>query len=567
MGTLLVLVRRILVAAWRYRWSAVALAWIVCGGGWAYVYMIPNQYEASARLYVDADAVLTPLLRGLAIDNSLGSQLDVLQRTLLSRPNLEKLVSNTDLDLTITGPADLETLVGRLANDIKITPQTRNLFTITYRNTSPKLAFDVVQTILTTFIESKTGNNRSEMENAQLFLQQQIAAYERQLRDAEKKRAEFRSKYLDLLPMGDTGGTRLDQAEAALRQLQGQLADLLSRREMLNRELTTTSPLVVTETELLAAAGGPAVVARDPRVEAAQHELDDLRLRYTENHPDVISARKRLEVAKAAATEQAAALAAARAGAARTASAGAKTIGLSHQTLSAAPKGAGGTAAGAPAETGATAAADAAATATVSRPSRSLPNPIYEQLKVRMLEVEASIASLQRQIADATRDRDRLDEMARSAPGVQAEYLNLNRDYEVLRRNYDELLSRRESMRIATAAEADADKIKMQVIDPPQVPQNPVAPKRAQLLSAVLVAGLLSGIGLAVLLVQFDQSFHTIDELRDLGLPVAGGVSMLNVSVTRGRVAAVFAFGLSLILLGAVYAGLVYRMLHTPGVV
>ena len=232
MSTLLILARRLLKAAWRYRWLAVAVSWVICGVGWAYVYTVPNQYEASARLYVDADAILTPLLRGIAVDNGLGQQLDMLQRTLLSRPNLEKLVSNTDLDLTVTGPADLEALVNGLSNQIHINPQTRNLFTINYRNTNPKLAFDVVQTILTTFIESKTGNNRSEMENAGLFLQQQIGDYERKLRDAEKKRAEFRAKYLDLLP-GDGGASRLDQAQENVRHLQGQLTDGLATRDML----------------------------------------------------------------------------------------------------------------------------------------------------------------------------------------------------------------------------------------------------------------------------------------------------------------------------------------------
>jgi uncharacterized protein involved in exopolysaccharide biosynthesis len=560
MGTLLVMIRRILVAAWRYRWAAVAVSWLVCGGGWAYVYTIPNSYEANARLYVDADAVLTPLLRGLAIDNSLGSQLDVLQRTLLSRPNLEKLVSNTDLDLSITGPADLEAMVGGLATAIRITPQTRNLFTITYRNNSPKLAYDVVQTILTTFIESKTGNNRSEMENAQLFLQQQLSAYERQLRDAERKRAEFRAKYLDLLPMGDAGGTRLDQAQAALRQLQGQLTDEMAKRDMLTRELNATSPLLVTETEAAGPAGVAATVARDPRVETAQHELDDLLLRYTDNHPDVVAARKRLAQVKSQAASDVAARrpppAPAPPATPKPGPADAKTAdGKTPDAKMADAK----TADGKPVDT------RQGAAPAGTRASRSLPNPVYEQIKVRLVEGESALSSLQRQIADATRDRDRLEEMARSAPGVQAEYLNLNRDYEVLRRNYDELLGRRESMRIATAAEADADKIKIQIIDPPQVPQNPVAPKRAQLMSAVLIAGILAGVGLAVLLVQFDQSFHSIDELRDLGLPVAGGVSMLNVTVTRGRLAAVMLFGLSLILLGGVYIGLLYRMLHIPG--
>jgi len=98
------------------------------------------------------------------------------------------------------------------------------------------------------------------------------------------------------------------------------------------------------------------------------------------------------------------------------------------------------------------------------------------------------------------------------------------------------------------------------------VPQNPVAPKRTMLISAVLAIGVAGGAALAVLLVQFDQSFHTIDELRDLGLPVAGGISLLNVAVTRGRLASVFAFGMALVLLGALYAGLLYRLVHTPGI-
>ena len=567
MNTLLVMVRRIVKAAWRYRWAAVALAWIICGAGWAFVYTIPNSYEASARLYVDADAILTPLLRGLAVDNALGSQLDVLQRTLLSRPNLEKLVSNTDLDLSITGPADLEAMVAGLGNAIKITPQTRNLFTITYRNNNPKLAFDVVQTILTTFIESKTGNNRSEMENAGLFLQQQISAYERQLRDAEKKRADFRAKYLDLLPMGEAGATGLDAAEGNVRHLQGQLADELSKRDMLNRELASTPAMVVTDTNAATGgvpAGSPAAISLNPRVVDAQRALDELLVTRTDSHPDVVLARQHLDAVKASVAKEAAEtesqIAAARAAAAATAAkaAAAKTAAAAKN----APAKPGTSTAAAPLSAAAAdpAAADAAAN------SRSVPNPVYEQLKVRMFETESALSSLQRQIADATHERDRLEEMARSAPGIQAEYINLNRDYDVLQSNYKELLGRREQMKIGSAADADADKIKIQVIDPPQVPQNPVAPKRTMLISAVLAIGVAGGAALAVLLVQFDQSFHTIDELRDLGLPVAGGISLLNVAVTRGRLASVFAFGMALVLLGALYAGLLYRLVHTPGI-
>ena len=154
----------------------VVVAWLVCGVGWVGVYLIPNQFEVSARLFVDADAILTPLLRGLAAKSAPATQLEILQRTLLSRPNMEKLISKTDLDLTVNSPADRERLISRLADTIHVVPQTKNLFTITYRDPSPKMAHDVVQTLLTIFVESATGNNRSDMDNARHFLEHQIAS-------------------------------------------------------------------------------------------------------------------------------------------------------------------------------------------------------------------------------------------------------------------------------------------------------------------------------------------------------------------------------------------------------
>ncbi len=81
-----------------------------------------------------------------------------------------------------------------------MTPQTRNLFTITYRSKSAKLAHDVVQTLLSIFVESATGSNRTDMENARRFLEHQISSYEQQLRAAEKRRADFRLKYIEILP-------------------------------------------------------------------------------------------------------------------------------------------------------------------------------------------------------------------------------------------------------------------------------------------------------------------------------------------------------------------------------
>ncbi|MDO9498836.1 MAG: hypothetical protein Q7J52_01980, partial [Falsiroseomonas sp.] len=128
------LFRRALAAGARHRWRALALAWVVCIGGWAGVTMMPNQYVATTRVYADADAILGLLLRGIAIDSSPASQVETLQRTLLSRPNLEKIIARTRLQEQVRDPIGREQMLTRLARDIRIRTQTRNLFTIEFQD-------------------------------------------------------------------------------------------------------------------------------------------------------------------------------------------------------------------------------------------------------------------------------------------------------------------------------------------------------------------------------------------------------------------------------------------------
>lgn len=196
--------------------------------------------------------------------------------------------------------------------------------------------------------------------------------------------------------------------------------------------------------------------------------------------------------------------------------------------------------------------------------ARGVPNPVHEQLKLQMFEADSAIATLQRQIADQTRERDKLEAIARGVPGLMAEYADLNRDYDVLRKNHEELLGRREEMRIAAAADTEAQKVKLEVVDPPQVPQNPVAPKRVLLDTAVLALGLAGGAGFALMLLQFDSSFETVDELRKLDLPVAGSISLIAAAVPLyRRLLSVGAFAVVVLLLCAVWGGLVFKMIHS----
>ncbi len=468
------------------------LAWVICLGGWVAVSVLPNQYRSSARLFVDADAVLTPLLRGLALDNSNASNLDVMQRTLLSRPNLEKLISTTDLDQRATDPAARERLLQSLASEIHITPQTHNLFTIDYTDKNARLARDVVQTIITLFVESATGNSRDDMENARQFLAKQISAYEDKLRVMEQQRAAFQSKFADVLPTVG-GASRSDAAHEQVQTLQGQLADTLAKRNLLKQQITTTTPMLATDAD-----GVPGGTGSSSALVEAQRNLQVLRLRLTEQNPDVIAARN---------------------------------------LVAALRKSGGDESPGHPS------------------PHRSVPNPVYEQLQVRLVDAEGLIVSLQRQLNEAIQNQTRVDGLLHSAPGVQAEYVNMVRDYDVLHKNYEELIARRESMRITAAADTEADKVKLRVIDSPQIPTIPSGPKRLLLTAGVLLAGLGAGVGVAFLLTQADSGFYTVQDLRRIGLPVLGGISKLPVARSTRMDFGVAAFIVGALLLIVMFAG------------
>ena len=507
MDPIRLLIRQYINAAWRRRWTGVVVAWLVCAFGWGAITFIPNDYESSARLYVDADAVLTPLLLGIEADSAPASQLELLQRTLLSRPNLEKVISKTDLDLTVSNPSDRERLISRLSNEIRVVPQTRNLFTITYRDHSPKLAHDVVQSLLTIFVESATGGNRTDMENAKRFLEHQISSYEQQLRAAEKRRADFRIKYIDIFP-GDINPSTfgVEQARSQVKALQGQLQDATSKRDALQKEVAQTPTLLVVE-------NSPAAIANvQSRVAQAEDALRELLLRDTDQHPDVI-AQKKLIAQLRSSPEKA------------------------NQAV-----------------TPATGPGDV---------KRSVPNPIYDSLKVRLVDSDSQVTSLQRQLDEATSVKDRLEKFQREQPGLLAEFQNMDRDYGVLRKNYEELLARLQSANIAQAADTQADKVKLQIVDPPEIPRIAVAPNRVLLLSGVLFAGMAAGGVIVLLLSQMDRCFNTVDDLRDLGLPVLGGISIVRTRSIVRRLMVFMRFAGAVGVLVMIYGGLVLHVLRS----
>jgi len=513
-------------ALWRHRWLAVGTAWLVCTAGWIGAAFIPTKYESTARVYLNADPLLTPLLRGLAADTDPGRHLDFMQRTLLSRPNLEQLIRLTDLDIAIRTPAEKEALFKRLASDISVAPITLNLLALSYRDSDPVVAKNVVQSLLTIFAEKMAGSSRAEMDSAQRFLDGEIASYRDQLRAAEKRRADLAEKYPDIVrnrspdaPGGDDNGNRLEQARATVDQLKLELADATSKRDAIQKELASVPSMLTVDH------GGPQVIVTgghlspvEERLQELRRNLDGLLLKYTEEHPDVKAARHAIAQIQAEGTKS--------------------SGGGAGQAGNAANKG-------------------------------QIANGAYDQIKVRLVDAEAVVAAVQRRLTEAETQQTKIEKIAQSAPGVLVQAQDLDRDYGILKRNYMELVARRESTQIANAADTKTEKIQFRIVDPPQVPIVPAAPNRPLLVTVVLAFGIGAGLVAPLLIMQLDRSFATLGQLRNLGIPILGSVSQLSIGAAQRR-AALQLVGVtaSALVLVAVYGTLLMLSigLHSVGV-
>ncbi len=401
--------------------------------------------------------------------NSDQDDVDSIRQTLTSAVNLEKVVRGTDLAQTVSNDRDIADRVAGLQTAIKVVAQQNNLFEITTTSSSPKLARTITQKLIDIFVEQNLSDDRSQNSQSLAFLDQQLAQRQKALQDAEAKRADFQNRYLGSLPGTGTVSDRIGASRSQMSQVDGDLAAAQSSLAAVNGQMAGTPQTV--------AGAGPTAGLGPARARLAtiQGQLADARSRgYTENHPDVVALKSQLAQATAAAKGEAL------------------------------PAGGGG-----------------------------VPNPLYLSLQSMQADKQATVASLTMRKRQLQGDLDTLDAKIAGDPAVAAEQGKIDRDYQVLKDQYDQLLAQREQTSLRGQAATQTDAVKFSVIDPPTTPRKPTAPNRPLLLTAVLIAGLFVGIGGAFGMAQIQSTFPTQGRLeKAAGMPVIGSIGEM---VTRAQ--------------------------------
>jgi len=502
----------------RYRWWLLSIAWVVCIIGWLVVANLPDQYQASAKVFVDTNSLLRPLLRGLAVQTNEQHRIRLMTKTLLSRPNLEKVTRMTDLDLKAKTPEEMEQLLDGLAKDIEFKGaggRGDNMYTIGYTNEDPELAKLIVKSLLTIFVESNLGESRKEQDTAHQFLEQQIEEYEARLLEAENNLTAFKQKNMGYMSGNAEGyyqrlGSMKDQLQSAQLELKIQRDRMKVLKQQLEGEVPTFG---LVQQDYLKDPGVIAATSEtENRIKNLNLKLDELLLRYTDQHPDVIAIHQTIKALeeKQAKEEEAA-------------------VKEAEEQAALEPN-------------------------EPAPPPELAQNVVYQQMKMAYSTAEAEVAAKKAVVHEYSRRIKDLESAVDRVLKVEAERAQLNRDYATVKKNYNELVARLESARLARKVDTRTDTVRFRVVEPPRVPHEPSGPNRILLSSAVFVVGLGLGVALAFLMSQLRPTFDDRRIMSEItGLPVLGSVDMVwTDEQKKGRASRGLAF--SVVFLGLVAA-------------
>ena len=477
--------------AWRFRWIGLASAAAVALTGWVMVFGLPDRYQAETKVFVDTRTALGPALVGLTVEQNVDAQINYVRQSLLAGPQLEEIAKKSGvLPATVTDQRERDDILDALRSRISSTvtsggnqgderSMAGTVYTIGYLDSDRERALLVVQTLLDTFVERTLGGKREGSENAQKFLETQIKDFEQRLSIAEDRLAAFKKRNVGLMPT-DQGGffTSLQNEVDLEKKAETALAIALSRREELYRQLHgdaavsaagTSSPMVNGQG---VSAGGDTL----SRIQEAQAKLDDLLLKYTDRHPDVIATRATLVELKQRRV--------------------AELDSLRHGDASAvAASGAGA-------------------------------NPVYQSIQLELNKQDVEIAALRRELAQHHGTVAELRQRSNSAPETEAEYQKLNRDYDVNKSEYSALLASYQKASIGEKA-ANAGSVRFEVVLPPTAAVGPVWPRRYLFLAGVWIVAIAMGAGVAYGLHSLRPVVSSVSAMNALTkFPVLGVVGV-----------------------------------------
>jgi polysaccharide biosynthesis transport protein len=482
----------------RRRWWLALPAFGIWIGVWTLAWFLPAVYRSETVILVEQQKVPEQyVVPNVSAD--LQDRLQNMTQQILSRTRLLNIMDDFNLYPKLRAHVTGDEMVERMRKDIQVelvqaVNRTGNLsaFKVAYLSSDPVLAQKVTAQLTSLFINENLKTRQEQSAQTTQFLANQLEEAGRGLAEQEAKVKEFKSQYLGQLP---------EQVQSNVQILAGLQAQLQQETDLLEGAKQHSAYLETMRTQLHSlettlSPGGTAFSppALDPELARLRAQLADLSSHYTERHPDVRKVKD--QIAKLEKMKQQIAA-----------------------QVSAAP----------PSET-------TEATAHPSSPAdvQALASrmEIESQIKANKVEIESrqsAIQDLQHRIGDY---QARLN----MTPVREQQMAGLTRDYEQSRKNYEELLAKRDQSGMATDLEKQQQGEQFRVLDPPNLPQKPYSPNRLKLNLIGLAAGLMVGIAVLAGGEIVDDRIYSKEELAKIvSAPVLSEIPPLTTAAEEGQ--------------------------------
>ena len=431
---------------------------------------LPDIYRSST-LVLGSRQKLPQSYVNSTVTSSIEQRIRSISEDILSRTRLERIVEEFNL-YPILGRMDAR--VATLRKNIQIDVRRNESFVLSFDHRNPEQAQQVTNRLGTLFIDENLQIREQQATGTTTFINAEADRLRKELEEQEQEVNLYKAQHRFELPEQLEPNLRtLEQVRAELQANLLRLASLQERKGNLEKQLV--------EAKFTVPEGGQQGVPVWQSIEDRKLQLEDLLTRYSDKHPDVVRMKRQIQLLEAETKYQ--------------------------QSPTKGPS------------------------STESPLLRSpLQQTLFRQIAELNLEINTLRSSnevLRGQIASY---QARVD----NTPVRAIELSKISRAYDITLKKYNDLQGKSIDSLLSENMEKKQKGEQFQIIDPANLPQQPVAPDRMRILLVGLVIALAAGFGLAFVRENLDTSFNRVEDLRELTtLPV---LATLPAITTRGSI-------------------------------
>lgn len=461
-----------------YRWAAVGLFALVSFAVLAVGFLYPYQYRSEVVIFVDDSNIIRPLMQGSAEVTEISDRVSSARERLYSRTILEKLVEAENIfgeKVAEMSSERMEGLYAGLRKNIRVSRQGRSYFAIQYEDTDPRKAYLIAQKLGQLFLQETNRQKRAESRNAYEFIDKQVKSYEKQISNTEQELKEFLSRNVE--GTEQEANSRIARTRSDIESAELELEEVQAQQRSLKEQLESFSSS--SDSDGLNGAGPGPLTERINRME---DRLDELKLRYEDSYPDVVSLERQIQELRDRRAN--------------------RDLGQIEQVGD----------------------------------SGLMFNPVYQEVKTELSRAQAREESLRTRISALKRRLNAQEERMKKIQENRAERAELTRDLEVNREIFNDLLKRRERARVSMHLDVEGQGMSFQIHEQARYPINPSGIQFEMFASVGWLLGLIAPVGLLAGVLHIDPRVRSTEQLRDgLDIPVLGSIPKVRTPYERRR--------------------------------